>query len=39
MFYTLRRLYKAGRLTEANLTVAVSLNWINEIQKEQIMAS
>jgi hypothetical protein len=39
MFYTLRRLYKAGRLIEANLTVAVSLNWINEIQKEQIMAS
>lgn len=39
MYNTLLRLYKAGTITEANLTKAVTLTWINEVQKAEIIAS
>lgn len=39
MFETLIRLYKAGKLTETGLTKAVTFEWINATQKQEILES
>ena len=38
MYETLRRLYRAGRLTEAQLDTAVTRGWITAEQRDQIIA-
>lgn len=38
MFETLKRLWAAGRLTEAMLDNAISKGWITEAQKTEIVA-
>jgi len=37
MFERLKRLYKAGRIGEAELDQAVEKGWITEEQKQEIM--
>jgi hypothetical protein len=39
MYNTLLRMWKNGRLTEAQLDKAVALGWITEEQKATIMAT
>ena len=39
MYETLLRLYQEGRLKEVGLTKAITLTWISEEQKAQIIAS
>ncbi len=39
MFERLNYLYKAGKLTDLQLDVAVSKGWISEDQKQQIVAA
>ena len=39
MYYTLLRLYKEGRLTDAKLHNAVLKGWITEEQETEIKAS
>ena len=39
MYNRLLELYLAGKLSEAQLDVAVSKGWINDAQKDEIIAS
>ena len=38
MVANLKRLFKAGKLTELQITLAVEKGWITEVQKQEIIS-